>query len=138
MKNIHGPRVKNHKCEVCAKSFFSATYLKQHMKIHNEREKYSCTQCPKEFMWWNNLREHVKNVHDQNYDQVKFPCSDCSKEFTCKTYLKRHHRTVHEKPIHMNDECRVCTKKFEFLKNSVDTVHEKPIHCVNVEEEYCS
>ncbi|KAF1760967.1 hypothetical protein GCK72_009220 [Caenorhabditis remanei] len=56
-------------CKICGKSYKFKTYLKYHMTLHTENASLECSVC-KTSMRKNNLRSHMKVVHDLVGDQL--------------------------------------------------------------------
>ena len=86
--------VKNHVCNHCEKSYSSFQNLKRHIKyVHEGVKDHVCIQCKKSFSDAANLKRHVKTVHEGQKDHK---CETCGKEFGELSKLKRHTKTVHE------------------------------------------
>ncbi|EFO88340.1 hypothetical protein CRE_12238 [Caenorhabditis remanei] len=56
-------------CKICGKSYKFKTYLKYHMTLHTENASLECSVC-KTSVRKNNLRSHMKVVHDLIGDQL--------------------------------------------------------------------
>jgi hypothetical protein len=87
-----------------------------------------CTRCHKVFHSKQNLRSHIKNIHEST--EKIYSCPLCQYKGANKTYLKRHSK------IHEKFACKLCSKKFidEFLlKNHELTDHNE--HNNDVEQQ---
>ena len=62
-KSLKDQTAKNFKCEVCEKSFFSNTELRNHCKIHQEYPiLYQCDNCVKSYSSKQYLSRHIRSV----------------------------------------------------------------------------
>ena len=68
-------------CENCNKTFPVKRYLKQHEKIHKEKE-FSCDLCNKKFRQKQRLDDHKKIIHELL--DVMIQCKRCDKLFKSK------------------------------------------------------
>ena len=63
--------VKNHKCELCGKSFYRAEYLKIHIHtIHEGHRDYKCESCGKSFSHAHHLKRNIHSVHEGHKDHT--------------------------------------------------------------------
>lgn len=62
IRKVH-EKVRNNKCEICGKAFFSKNKLGDHIKTHTGQKDYLCNFCEKQFIQKSNLKIHMKNVH---------------------------------------------------------------------------
>ena len=76
---------KNHKCELCNKSFASASYLKKHISLI-----------------------HYEDYHELELFKCEFKCEYCDKSFQDKDRLKKHNFKVHT--FHEDYKCDFCGK----------------------------
>eukprot|EP00090_Calanus_glacialis_P040080 TRINITY_DN69855_c0_g1_i1.p1 TRINITY_DN69855_c0_g1~~TRINITY_DN69855_c0_g1_i1.p1 ORF type:complete len:331 (-),score=80.68 TRINITY_DN69855_c0_g1_i1:43-930(-) len=65
------------------------------------------------------LKSHIKIVHDKIRDHV---CPLCQKTFQTRTHLRNHVTKVH---LGLKDECPICGKHVQDLKNHQNFVHNK-------------
>lgn len=83
-KNRKSPR--EHRCEVCDKSFPSNYYLRFHENcVHKKQKTVACKICEKTFTEAYYLRQHEKRMHS---DSRPFQCQHCSSSFryVCSLY----------------------------------------------------
>lgn len=74
-----------YKCKECFKSFVDLHELEIHKREHMERI-YTCTYCSGVANSFDEIREHVKNVHLQ----FKLCCSECDFSFTSNSEFEEH------------------------------------------------
>ena len=67
--------------------------LKRQIEFIHEHEKYTCTECDKQFSNKYNLTRHIQSIHKQV--KYKYTCADCNKQFSEKFNLKQHIQSVH-------------------------------------------
>ncbi|XP_045764628.1 zinc finger protein 354A-like [Maniola jurtina] len=89
-------------CPVCGILTFA---LGNHMATHEEKKKYTCTECPRSFVQKSNLLIHLKQ-HSGIKDHI---CEICGAGFYTQKSLVRHN-LIHkgERPF----QCNLCSKKF--------------------------
>ena len=85
-KNIQ-PTDDCNACEVCAKSFSTKAFLKQHRLIYEHLEVFSCLVCQKTFSTASNLKAH-KLVHT---GEKPHQCTSCQRTFS----QARKHQLTH-------------------------------------------
>ena len=118
--------LKNHKpdyqiCTECGTTFRNKTYLTVHMnQQHGEnRFKFQCETCGKDFQRKEGLQGHIKAVHlkDKSYK-----CEYCEMGFYRKSKLKSHllcmHTATEDKPLSC-DKCSYKTARNDCLRNHV-------------------
>lgn len=89
-------------CPVCGILTYT---LGNHMATHQEKKRYTCTQCPRSFAQRNNLEVHMKQ-HSGIKDHI---CEVCGASFYSQKSLIRHNL------IHKGDRpfaCNLCIKRF--------------------------
>lgn len=115
-------------CRICQKQLSTLGSLTIHMKIHEGRDVFFCSQCNQKFAHACTLKRHVNSVHE---GQVNiFLCEICGKNVSSSTKLRQHimmHKGI--KP-HVCTFCQKAFTKLEVLKLHL-RVHtkEKPFKC---------
>lgn len=116
-----------HGCQVCGRRFKLPGTLRQHEKIHTDRERlYLCDVCCKMFLTSKQLQIHLRT----HTNEKPYHCGECGKGFTTKGLLTIHMR-VHtgETPY----RCPDCGWSFKRKLNLDDhmKVHSghKPFVC---------
>ena len=140
VSRIHEEKEMKFKCDLCDKSYFSKSELKQHGAVHCKDKTFTCEECGKNFAAKHHLVRHSKT----HFGLKPFECDICHKQladktgfiahvrnhrgerpFSCtycdKTYTIRRHLTTHMK-IHSNARpfvCQVegCSKTFRSRSN---------------------
>ncbi|XP_021200927.1 zinc finger protein 239 isoform X1 [Helicoverpa armigera] len=89
-------------CPVCGILTYT---LGNHIATHQEKKRYTCTQCPRSFAQKSNLLVHAKQ-HTGIKDHI---CEICGAGFYSQKSLVRHN-LIHkgERPF----SCNLCTKRF--------------------------
>ena len=101
MREVHPEEIgktkpkRNHKCDVCGKSFATKGKVKEHMATHNDKPdpRYQCHICNKFLKQENSFRKHMVNTHG-----VGHACDvdGCDKKYYSEDYLKIHKRDFHK------------------------------------------
>ncbi|XP_076167161.1 uncharacterized protein LOC143146603 isoform X2 [Ptiloglossa arizonensis] len=78
-------------CHMCSQQGFTATGLKEHLKIHRGTKEYQCTECSSRFCTNGGLNRHSK-IH---VNKQPWKCPTCEKYFNSRTQLRSHSR-IHE------------------------------------------
>lgn len=106
-----------YQCEVCLKSFHTASSLKNHYTLHTDELPYSCQYCAKAYRTKGQVKVHERqhtgekpfhcefcpksfahreslSTHRSSHTGVKrFMCSGCGQRFTCVSNLQAHKRS---------------------------------------------
>ena len=106
---------KPHSCPVCYKAFPYASYLAEHMPVHDlagEERRYYCDQCDKSFMRASGLRKHTKEEH--LVGPKPFVCLYCDRRYAYRCALEGHMRRHSEvRPF----ACSTCGAGFKHISN---------------------
>lgn len=89
---LHDPSLsqKKHMCDLCGKSFFTKTCLKEHVFTHTDTKRYTCELCGKQLRNNSCHRRHMMCVHG-----VKMTCHMCNKDVYTKKGMQQHLKLVH-------------------------------------------
>ncbi|XP_058818219.1 zinc finger and BTB domain-containing protein 14-like [Topomyia yanbarensis] len=122
-------------CPVCNKRFGTRKTLRQHCRIHQDRElrRFRCRYCDKSF----NYSHHLK-IHETTHTMEKpFSCSSCTKQFASKDRL-RNHELQHVDSFRY--KCESCSSSFRsrkalkmhaILKHDAAVDKFEPVECGN-------
>lgn len=117
---------KTIECPHCEKTFSQQLHLKQHIKIHIDKEKKKCKICSKKFVAAR-LERHILNVHKS---QPQFECDLCERVFRTKNRIMVH------MPTHLRYRpmiCKVCNKGFiekrYFEEHKLNHEKKNPFEC---------
>ncbi|MBY9000961.1 MAG: C2H2-type zinc finger protein [Candidatus Heimdallarchaeota archaeon] len=94
----------------------------------NNKSKFKCEECGKEFARKDSLQRHKKSIHLK----VKFECPHCDYSAARNDYLKRHINSIH---LNLRKYvCEICGEGFNqsgTLNRHILTIHEKrkPYEC---------
>uniref|UniRef100_A0A8C3SWR9 Transcription factor E4F1 n=1 Tax=Chelydra serpentina TaxID=8475 RepID=A0A8C3SWR9_CHESE len=86
-------------CELCHKTFKTASILKAHMITHSSRKDYECKLCGTSFRTKGSLIRH----HRRHTDERPYKCKKCGKSFRESGALTRHLKSL-----------TPCTEKIRF------------------------
>ncbi|KAM6320238.1 transcription factor E4F1 isoform 1-T1 [Podargus strigoides] len=96
-------------CELCQKTFKSASILKAHMITHSSRKDYECKLCGTSFRTKGSLIRH----HRRHTDERPYTCKKCGKSFRESGALTRHLKSL-----------TPCTEKIYFNMNKEIVVNK--------------
>jgi general transcription factor IIIA len=97
--------------EECGKGFHTATRLRRHVAMHEEKEQTRCQDCGKEFRKQETLQRHIKSVH---LNEKAFRCThiedgtmdeECGQSFSNPRQLKAHQARCHSGARYF---CHIC------------------------------
>uniref|UniRef100_A0A3Q3WCL0 C2H2-type domain-containing protein n=1 Tax=Mola mola TaxID=94237 RepID=A0A3Q3WCL0_MOLML len=102
-EKIHTDRERSYLCDVCCKMFLTSKQLQIHLRTHTNEKPYHCGECGKGFTTKGPLTIHMR-VHT---GETPYRCPDCGWSFKRKCHLDNHMR-VHSgnKPF----VCGICGK----------------------------
>ena len=102
----------------CKKTFARKLELQIHIKtkhLINDNSFEKCKFCDRKFSSLNNLRTHIKCVHDACVNP--FVCRKCHKQFNRKSSLQSHWKTHKNKDKLEKFSCKQCESTFTFKYN---------------------
>jgi KRAB domain-containing zinc finger protein len=82
--------LKKHRCDICAKKFWSAYKLKIHTFSHSDVKRFMCPTCGMALKNDSCYRNHMINVHGNSVR-----CDKCDKQFFSPKGLQVHKRDQH-------------------------------------------
>ncbi|XP_064472898.1 zinc finger protein 678-like [Ornithodoros turicata] len=91
MERIH-VGIKDRKCPVCQKAFYSIGDIHQHMRVHVDEKRFKCEVCAKAFKWKHKIGDHMKTHSEER----PFKCDLCGEAFKWKHNLANHVRAKHK------------------------------------------
>uniref|UniRef100_A0ACB8FKV9 Transcription factor e4f1 n=1 Tax=Sphaerodactylus townsendi TaxID=933632 RepID=A0ACB8FKV9_9SAUR len=104
-------------CELCHKTFKTASILKAHMITHSSRKDYECKLCGTSFRTKGSLIRH----HRRHTDERPYKCKKCGKSFRESGALTRHLKSL-----------TPCTEKIRFNVNKEIVVSKADVAPGNV------
>ena len=127
---------RQHKCNLCGKTFSQGAHLKTHInQVHEgstdivERDKqFKCKFCEKTFVSREGMKYHLRTNHIRTH-QKPFECNFCGENFMNKSGMHIHITTMHNKEREHRYRCRKCDKTFFSLSamyRHVKRTHEDP------------
>uniref|UniRef100_UPI0037E911B5 zinc finger protein 157-like n=1 Tax=Semicossyphus pulcher TaxID=241346 RepID=UPI0037E911B5 len=125
-EKIHTERERSYLCDVCCKMFLTSKQLQIHMRTHTNEKPYHCGECGKGFTTKGPLTVHMR-VHT---GETPYRCPDCGWSFKRKVHLDNH-VTVHSdlKPFVCGICGKACARKV-YLKVHMRTHNgERPYKC---------
>nr|XP_056722502.1 transcription factor E4F1 [Euleptes europaea] len=99
-------------CELCHKTFKTASILKAHMITHSSRKDYECKLCGTSFRTKGSLIRH----HRRHTDERPYKCKKCGKSFRESGALTRHLKSL-----------TPCTEKIRFNMNKEIVVSKEEV-----------
>ena len=110
-------------CEYCGYSCLRKCNMNRHIDSHLNERRYKCPICDQRFNGKQEIKGHIKAVHDKIRD---FTCEVCGKTFARKTTMVYHLKSHSRERVY---RCRICGEKFNstaLRKEHMNQSHEKP------------
>lgn len=102
-------------CEICDKKTVNLENLKRHIKELHDNLKFKCKFCDYQCGRRNRLLNHLSAIHDE---KTPFHCDGCDAKFGTSQLLRQHKQTVHrnrnQRPKEPAFVCLICKKAFVF------------------------
>ncbi|XP_046606592.1 zinc finger protein 271-like [Neodiprion virginianus] len=118
--------IKPYKCTICDRSFVKQSHFQYHERTHTGYKPFKCSFCGKAFPQRNKLNRHL-HCHQ---DEKRYKCSICEKRYSSQNDLKSH-MNVHTGV--MPYTCQICKKSFREATNLTRHMHthsnERPHMC---------
>ncbi|XP_076355554.1 zinc finger protein 423-like isoform X2 [Tachypleus tridentatus] len=80
-------------CPHCGKTFSRKCHVKEHMRIHITSTTHPCELCTETFRSLKQLKRHLMDAHQKQYDHV---CSVCGDVFNQSKNLQTHMQNKHD------------------------------------------
>ncbi|KAH9492117.1 hypothetical protein Btru_027003 [Bulinus truncatus] len=124
MRDVHGPEIRPHLCDICGKAFKRTDALQQHKLVHISRTArrlpFKCPTCGKAFRSQAHLKEH-SSMHSS---ERPYLCQYCGAAFKTQPVQRKHIMTLHIQPkTHI---CSMCCKQFntKYALNRHEATHK--------------
>ncbi|XP_055522416.1 zinc finger protein 429-like [Wyeomyia smithii] len=119
---------KLHRCDNCGKGFVYHHLLLRHMRTHSDERRYRCDICSKDFKSASNLSEHMK-YHTTREDELH-RCDFCAKTFVYRSVLLNY---MHAHSDERSRRCDICGKEYKSpaglnQHKKYHTSHENELH----------
>ncbi|KOB75790.1 Uncharacterized protein OBRU01_05948 [Operophtera brumata] len=129
ISSIHGMKLKEFKCDLCAKVFIASGKLYAHVRAtHLKEKRYACDVCNTKFFSTTLLKNHMLSHSGER----KYQCA-CDKVFRSKNAKKEHYAYIHMKV--KRHRCPQCPETFRnYFQRSK---HISLIHGMKTKEFKC-
>ncbi|XP_066440120.1 zinc finger protein 507 isoform X2 [Eleutherodactylus coqui] len=101
-----------YRCRLCHYTSDNKGYIKQHLRVHRQRQPYQCPICEHIAENSSDLENHMIN----HCKTMKYECKHCNESFYYKSQLRNHERE-HSSPLDTasttSEDTPVCTEEVE-------------------------
>lgn len=97
--------------EVFASVNFASREDQKYRSI-NPDKLFPCNKCNKKFSRSDNVKRHLKSVHNSQHRKKLFSCSKCDKKFTRSDIVDNHIKRVHTGDLKKPFICDICNKQW--------------------------
>ncbi|XP_040266051.1 zinc finger protein 507 [Bufo bufo] len=101
-----------YRCRLCHYTSDNKGYIKQHLRVHRQRQPYQCPICEHIAENSGDLENHMIN----HCKTTKYECKLCNESFFYKSQLRNHereHRGLLDTVSTTSEETQVCTEEVE-------------------------
>ncbi|KAM3919558.1 zinc finger protein 507 isoform 1-T4 [Leptodactylus fuscus] len=101
-----------YRCRLCHYTSDNKGYIKQHLRVHRQRQPYQCPICEHIAENSSDLENHMIN----HCKTMKYECKHCNEFFYYKSQLRNHereHRSVQDTASTTSEDPQVCTEDVE-------------------------
>ncbi|XP_063371311.1 zinc finger protein 320-like [Cydia amplana] len=92
---VHGAKRPIATCNICAKTFLTPNNLKLHVRrIHNAERNHVCRICDMSFFTAHGMRKHIRRTHT-DVEIKPYSCDYCACKFKMKYSLSKHLKNRH-------------------------------------------
>ncbi|XP_069595413.1 zinc finger protein 507 [Ranitomeya imitator] len=101
-----------YRCRLCHYTSDNKGYIKQHLRVHRQRQPYQCPICEHIAENSSDLENHMIN----HCKTIKYDCKHCSESFYYKSQLRTHergHRGARDTASTTSEETHVFTEEVE-------------------------
>lgn len=118
--------IKPYQCTICERSFVKQSHFQYHERTHTGYKPFECSFCGKAFPQRNKLNRHLHS----HQNEKRFKCSICKKGYSSRDDLKSH-MNIHSGVTPYT--CQICKKSFREAANLTRHMHthsdERPHMC---------
>ncbi|XP_069822342.1 zinc finger protein 507 isoform X2 [Dendropsophus ebraccatus] len=101
-----------YRCRLCHYTSDNKGYIKQHLRVHRQRQPYQCPICEHIAENSSDLENHMIN----HCKTMKYECKHCNESFYYKSQLRNHereHRSLVDTVSTTSEDTQVCTEDVE-------------------------
>ncbi|XP_017578786.1 zinc finger protein 507 isoform X1 [Pygocentrus nattereri] len=124
---------KPYRCRLCLYSSGNKGYIKQHLRVHRQRQPYQCPICEHIASDSKDLESHMIN----HCKTRMYPCKHCSETFHYKSQLRNHEREQHgmgdtSTALTAVSETAASTDESEKMTEEADTASDQKVYKCDV------